>query len=65
MSLEQASKPIWPAGPYDGPEESAAVNLTKCEHGWSRDSCGVCSPLPLPLIKRMKKTGNHYHPPVN
>lgn len=63
MSMEQAKEPVWPfdSTPFDIPEDRDGVNLSKCEHGWSRDICSKCNPLSLPLVKRLKKTEKHWN----
>lgn len=54
MSIEEAKIPVWPMERviFATPEESDAANPSKCEHGWSRDSCPHCSPI---IIKKKKK----------
>lgn len=56
MSIEDVKIPVWPMESieertiFDTPEQSDGINLSKCDHGWSRDSCPICSP-----VKKKKK----------
>ncbi len=52
MSIKETKIPVWPMERviFATPEATDGNNLSKCDHGWSRDSCPICSP-----VKKKKK----------